>query len=97
MRIRVKLTQEDIDDGIPTDAEACPIATFILRHLCQQTIAPTVRVRYRTATIVYRSGMMMEAELPRKATRFIDRFDDGDPVDPINFNLDFTAVNYQEA
>jgi hypothetical protein len=55
MRIRVNVTQEDIDDGIP-----------------------------------------MEAELPRKATRFINRFDDGDSVDPINFNLDFSAVNYQE-
>ena len=76
------MTQEDIEKGEKCNAETCPMALAIKREFPE---SDAVYVRRRKVVIenghslkVYRAGSRNGI-----AQRFIDRFDNGDPVKPV--------------
>ena len=86
--IHVALEGEDIALGCPKNAGACPIAVNLGRTLA---VAPTV---FRDWVYLYGAGLDGEYDLPPEARAFIDDFDAGLPVEPIEF--DMTEVVYDE-
>lgn len=76
--MKVKVTQKDIDNGKAKDCRTCPIAQAIRRTNPNKVI------------IVDRDIIYIDKKLystPQKASTFINLFDDGDKVKPIDFEL----------
>jgi hypothetical protein len=93
MQIKVEVTQEDIDDGIPTDAESCPVALALRREFDVEGVCPIIRVTHRTVSITALDGRRLEGRLPDRARRFVNLFDDDSDVEPIAFNLRLTRTD----
>ena len=81
--VLVKVTQEDIDNGVICSGGLCPIALASAREFGLNTEVNKVRCR------VFRKGRFVvdDYDLPRSARRFITRFDKGKIVKPFNFKL----------
>lgn len=84
-RIRIDVTQEDIDKGVREDVQACPIWRA------------AQRVPGFEGCRVYGPWIMLadsrEAWLPRSAMAFMGEFDDHGPeaVKPFSFTVDLPA------
>jgi hypothetical protein len=90
MSILVRVTQEDIDQGIRLDPARCPIAWALRRKtgnrylvwpMCHAWASCITRRCEPTA------GEKPACALPPTAARFAHRFDDGKPVKPFAFRL----------
>ncbi len=85
----ISVTAEDIARGKRGSCGECPIALAVARALGKATdvkvtcVFAYIRHNLRDATTVY--------ALPGKATRFIDAFDDGEPVEPFTFTMTKTS------
>lgn len=82
--MRVKVTQEDIEKGIPEHCGKCPIARAIRRAMPD---AISVGVGSIGVEWFDKSGFRV-AELPQQAQQFIYYFDFGEPVQPFEFDLE---------
>lgn len=76
--MKIQVTQQDIDNGLPKDSRACALALALKRHdprfiSCLMFNACTVR------------GII---KLPEKASNFVSRFDCGLSVQPFEFELE---------
>lgn len=82
-RIRVTITEEDIQDGEAGDGAHCPIATALRRQYPQHEPFVT----YYDATLTAPGSMLDCYWLSRRARRFAVAFDQGRPVQPSAFIL----------
>jgi hypothetical protein len=83
----VAVTQDDIDRGVPADAEHCPIA----RALCRRFHLGEGEVFVGPAEIMFSDGddgRPVEPPLPPRARKFVDDFDHCQPVSPFTFVID---------
>lgn len=78
-RMKIQVTQEDIDQGTPSEVCACPIALAAKRVFAHREIA--------VLDIVIQIGDRWEMALPDSAQKFIEEFDNGLPVTPFEFEL----------
>ncbi len=84
MRVKISVTQEDIDRGNPGMCPTCPVAIAANRILHP----------YKCAVMPIGNGSEMALalngevyDLPKKVFVFVDRFDWGKPVKPLSFYL----------
>jgi len=80
----ISVTAEDIRDGEPESACACPIALAIARLLDASTEDEDVIVG-REVILIRPLGVLIDYELPASAAQFIRAFDNGDAVEPFTF------------
>lgn len=71
----VKVTQKDIDGGVPGRAKNCPITIALRREFKGSWMV--ICDAYSSKGKIY---------LGRKARKFISRFDNGLPVKPFSFS-----------
>lgn len=76
----VKVTKQDIENGLRCDVHNCPIAQALNR----QSKASDIWVWSRTAVVDD-----VKYHLPSKAQEFIQFFDMGYVLEPFQFNLQF--------
>ena len=79
-RIKVDVTQEDIDHGVQSDCRKCPVARAISRALGFQVEA------YSTIGIWLSDSDKVPT--PAIASAFIRQFDEFKPVSPFSFDLE---------
>jgi hypothetical protein len=77
--VKIKVTAEDIATGVRCDSDLCAVAQAIYR----QTRAGTASVGSDWIAVDSRSY-----ETPFEVAQFIDKFDDQEPVEPFEFELD---------
>lgn len=77
----IKVEQEDIDKGVKRDVEACAIARALRRKTHKKVSVGTFLAR------VYQNRKVTRYHLPDEAVSFISRFDAGQPVQPITFEM----------
>jgi hypothetical protein len=86
----LEVTQDDIEEGVQEDCEACPVARALYR------IAQRFSPRFDAAATAYLGTLYLEvdgdcweADTPDKVCRFIQDFDAGKPVHPFTCPLTF--------
>jgi hypothetical protein len=82
---RISVTAEHIALGIPEDPYCCPLSLAIEKSLPGKY--PAVGI---DCVLNELDGNQI-ADLPQEATSFIIAFDNGDPVVPFTFELEFKA------
>ena len=80
-RLKVHVTQEDIDEGIAGNFKLCPIAVAVKR----QTGAVEARVRFNTLGVEGSACGSFVAPLTLRARRFMRRVDRYLEVEPTTF------------
>lgn len=83
--MRVNVTQRDIDKGHPVMATLCPIARSLHRHATMRDAAVSTRMIYDPSV-----GYI---DLPKSAKKFVEMFDNGEPVKPFSFRINTNVVN----
>ena len=78
--MKITVTKEDIQKGRRGDPFLCPVARAIKRR-CKLTGRKVV-VGNSLASVLSRT-----LDIPKKAQKFINNFDDKRPVKPFSFNL----------
>jgi hypothetical protein len=78
--MKFTLTKSDIKKGIRGDFTSCPVVIRIKREL--GSLVDTVTVHTDNILI---NGI--EHKTPKRVVRFINKFDEGKPVEPITFEL----------
>jgi hypothetical protein len=78
----IQVTQDDIDDGIRGSYCDCPIALAIKRQFPGKEII--------VSKYILGIGGVNTWNVPKPVYNFIDRFDNGNPVEPIVFEIDET-------
>ena len=79
----IKVTAADIKGAQSGIGLGCPIARAINR-----TLNRSVLVGYKIAFLG-----KQQAQLPLEICQFIQKFDDGDIVTPINFRLEINSIH----
>jgi hypothetical protein len=81
--LTIKITQEDIDKGVPGSFTFCPIANAVSRN------NPDYDVRVAYDYVLLKSKRDPDVKvlyhLPREGSDFVDNFDCEEPVEPISF------------
>lgn len=90
-KIRVVVTQDHIDRGIPKDGCWCPIARAI-RDLGDNAFDG---LEIEVDELLVRVGDQT-GKLPPEGLAFIEAFDEGRPVAPLAFDLDLTHEPYED-
>lgn len=81
--MKIEVTQEDIERGVPLNSCFCPIAFASSRAFhCQHSL---VSQDYFRVLGVGKNGRIM---LPQPAIDFIAAFDAGKPVEPFSFEVE---------
>lgn len=91
MRVRIRVTKSDIEQGLKTSSDQCPIARAASHSLPEHSIEVYDRAMFiRKKEITYPRMRPREQviQLPRKATKFIDAFDNGESVEPFAFTIE---------
>lgn len=85
-KVTFNITQRDIDRGCACDGDACPIARAVRRKLfgCWH-VNPNSLARHR------RNLGPDEYDLPDVARSFVQRFDAGNGVSPLKFDMNIPA------
>jgi len=78
--VTVKVTTEDIENGMKESCFHCPVARACGRA---GIVKPAVR-KYA----VWHGSDRTRTELPASAQQFIEDFDNGEPVVPFSFDLE---------
>lgn len=79
-RIRVNVTQRDIERGVQNSGGRCPVARAMRRHR-----------PFRFASVNGLEAYVPwggKYTLPLEVQEFVGAFDDGDPVEPFTFDLE---------
>lgn len=82
MRIKVSVSQDNIDDGW-SGCYSCPVALAIKG--IDESYHPWV---VSTRIMIYLNGSRVSIDTPRSVNRFVRRFDSRKPVKPFNFFLE---------
>jgi hypothetical protein len=78
MKIKIEVTQDDIDQGCRWSANHCPIARAVAQRF-HSTQVGVNRTWIRVGSITFKT--------PLRAVRFIKRFDGKNLVKPFKFNI----------
>ncbi|MEQ8461769.1 MAG: hypothetical protein RLO52_34565 [Sandaracinaceae bacterium] len=98
MKLRVEVTQEDLDEGTRLHACDCPVGRALRRALLAAgvaldgsampvTVAPD-GTRDIPDVVVYGADGMLRAELPAGAVQLVDDFDQARALAPLTFDLE---------
>ena len=79
-KIRIRVTQKDIDEGADCSPDFCPIALSLKRRGFG---------RVQVGTTGWFPTARVEYPLPSDAAYFITAFDEGHPVEPCWFTLEY--------
>lgn len=89
--MKVDVTQDHIDNGVPLDCYQCPVASAVEDALGRRAINQEwIRVGGEAIWLVTHDAGGRHAtpyHIPRSVRRFIARFDAGKPVQPFTFIL----------
>ncbi len=92
---RIKVTGRHIREGIPEEADACPIAQAILER--KNVIGVSVDDERAEIHEHLKGGTLVRVyKLPRAAWNFITKFDAGKPVKPFSFKLGALIEEFEE-
>lgn len=82
--MKIQVTQEDINQGVRACTNNCAVALALKR-----AGFPFVQVHSKSVITKMRDDFTVAESipLPEEVAFFIDSFDDGDPVGPIEFEL----------
>lgn len=80
--MKVIVTQDHIKNGMRYSSTLCPIALSLREH----GVAPTVGAA--NAGLYGKNGFFYRGRLPDAAQLFVARFDEGDKVEPFEFDLE---------
>jgi hypothetical protein len=87
-RVRVSVTQRDIESGVPNCDNGCPVWRAVTRATDLFSLSVTVNGVWQTQ---FRDGEIFSYpllyRLPVSARRFISRFDKLKPVKPLTFTM----------
>jgi hypothetical protein len=86
--MRIEVTAEDIADGLRNSAYECPIALA-----CKRVGVP---VPFVETDQVSNGVQGVPAPLPREARDFIDRYDDGEDVEPFAFEINEVPFEWRQ-
>lgn len=78
MKLKVNVTRDDIKRGIPEDESYCPIARAVRRLGKKKLVLVDADICVLG---------LHDFKLPRKAAKFIDKFDNGETVKPFSFTM----------
>lgn len=78
--MKIKVTQKHIDNGFKNNCWRCPIALAIEEQLINKSFTVA------SSTIRIQGNVI---NLPYEACNFIRKFDNGLPVEPFEFELDY--------
>jgi hypothetical protein len=87
----INVTAEHIAKGEHDSCRFCPVA-LAMKEAFPDAELVAVDSAHVTMGGGPRRGGWIELDLPDAATRFIEAFDVGDPVQPFTFELDYPAV-----
>jgi hypothetical protein len=87
--LRVRVTKEDIRGGKRSSCLLCPVALAVKRA--------TGVMDARVHSLVIHVGDQKYVATPVIAKNFMDRFDNRQPVEPIEFDIPSEGVDYGEA
>lgn len=90
MVIKGLVTRNDISLGIPRNGRLCPLGRAIDRILFEAGILAEVRVL--DVVKISFGPLVFVSDPPLDLARFIDRFDNGFSVAPIQFKLEFEEI-----
>jgi hypothetical protein len=85
----VRVTAEHIAAGIASNCFRCPAALAVLQALGDP--GDRVEVRHHCVFLYLAGGRRYRADSPVELSRFIDAFDDGERVEPFEFELNWAA------
>lgn len=88
MKIKVNVTQKDIDTGLRDNCKDCPIAKAISRTKFGKEHSVDVRKGYISYFKIGVTGLNQHRNLPEKAYNFILRFDGHGTVKPFKFTME---------
>lgn len=80
--ITVSVTQEDIDKGIREDCNRCAIALAVAR------LYPNSEVLVSSGISISTPEAFQTYVIPKEAGFFMDKFDDGEKVEPFTFTTE---------
>jgi hypothetical protein len=98
--MKILVTEDDINNGVPTLYDSCPIALALNRQLnCYAKVYPYngkgLPVDARILIFDPCSGVLLkEIPLPFEANEFANHFDKLEQIDPLEFEIDYN--DYQE-
>lgn len=78
MKIKINVTQKNIDEGGRCMALSCPIALALNNVFVPDKMLSTNQYTFHT-------GNGIDYKLPPEVTKFINNFDDGKKVEPFSF------------
>ena len=81
--MKIKVTQDDIDNGDRKNAYSCAVALACMRAGIKSPKVDTDEIN----EINEHGGSQRTWDTPRMVARFIERFDDRRPVKPFSFEL----------
>jgi hypothetical protein len=79
----IQVTQDDIDLGVQDSDANCPVANAILRQLG----ADMVSVGANDIVVYHKGDTAYLYDLPLEIAEWLDDFDDGEDVLPVEFEL----------
>jgi len=95
--VNLRITKANIKTGEKTNPSKCAIANSILDNINNVYY---VNVIPGLATVKLKKGNIITAyssPLPKTATTFIKKFDDGKKVSPFSLKLEFKKIDKKEA
>lgn len=81
--VSVEVTQEDINRGVPSDADRCPVALALKRRFPKS--APDLHVENNLVIYAPEGDTKRFQVPPEEVQRFTMKFDEGKPVEPLTF------------
>jgi len=87
LRVKIEVTQEDIDRGARRSCCNCPIALAVKR-----LVPHCSEVDVRCGAIYAKTPELWKADASISVIDFISGFDAGRPVQPFSFPLDLRSV-----
>ena len=98
-RLRIEVTQTDIDDGEPLEQDACPVSLAVDRVLGKladtnywetKTCGVSVHVDFEPDKAISHRNFVFT--LPKYVRQWIQDFDNGEPVEPLVFDIEQSDV-----
>lgn len=97
-KVIINVTQEHIDQGLPTSPWYCPIALATKRAIknTDPNLSSVAVVGSKKIYLHYYNGKSIIAFTASNLIEFIRDFDNGRPVKPFDFEIDFeTRICYK--
>lgn len=85
MKLRVTVTQEDIDNGVRTFADRCAIANAINRLFERRMTVCSFGICDNKPVTLFPADVLFT--FPKNVLEWIERFDEGQNVEPITFEI----------